>query len=229
MRPSDPPRTLEAALDSGELLAPEPHEIRTFVALGDSFTAGTGSDSGQCWADRLAESLRGERPDLLYRNLASEGATSSDLLEQVANAIEHEPDLATVICGANDVFTTVRPRPDEIAARLAQAFDRLRDAVPGALIATATVPERWRFLALGPRTHARVATGIEGLNAQIRALAAAREIPCLDVATHPGLGDPANFSDDGLHPSPLGHAKAAHAFARLLQVHTGANSWVEER
>ena len=201
--------------------------IRNFVALGDSFTAGTGTDSGACWADRLADSLRRRRPDLLYRNLAWEGATSAQALEQVATAIEIEPDLVSLIAGANDVFETTRPDPDRVAENLEHGLDELRRSVPGALIVTATIPERWRFLPLGPRTRARVAGGIEGVNERVRRIAAQRGIPCLDVAAHPGLSEPENFCDDGLHPSPVGHARAASAFERLLQAHTGSNLWVE--
>lgn len=207
-----------------------PADIRTFIALGDSFTAGTGCEPGDGWADRLATSMRRERPRLLYRNLASEGATTTEVLEgQLSRALEVEPDLATLIAGANDVLQTVRPRPEEIAERLARGFDTIKQAVPGVLIVTATVPERWRFMRMGPRTQARVSAGITELNGRIRALAEERGMPCLDVAAHPGLADAENFAEDGLHPSPLGHARAAAAFTRLLQSQTGANTWVEEK
>ena len=84
------------------------------------------------------------------------------------------------------------------------------------LIVTATVPERWRFLDPHPRTQRRVLAGLRRLNAAIRALAADRAIPLLDVAGHPGLDDSANFAADGLHPSALGHTRAAREFERLL-------------
>ncbi len=196
-------------------------EVGSYAAIGDSFTAGTASEEGARWADRLAASLRRREPDLVYRNLASEGATSAAVLEQVGEALQLEPDLATVICGANDVLESVRPDPDAFAARLAEAFGALLSAVPGILIVTATIPERWRFLEMGPRTRERVARGTEEVNARIRALASERRIACLDVAAHPGLGDPENFSDDGLHPSSLGHARATFAFESLLQAHAG--------
>ena len=201
--------------------------IRSFVALGDSFTAGTGTETGDCWADRLAASLRGRRPDLMYRNLAWEGATSAQTLEQVATAIEIEPDLVSLIAGANDVFETTRPDPERIAENLAQGLDELRRSLPGALIVTATIPERWRFLDMGPRTRARVAGGIEGVNDRVRRIAAERGIPCLDVAAHSGLSEPENFCDDGLHPSPVGHARAATAFERLIRAHAGRSLQVE--
>jgi lysophospholipase L1-like esterase len=220
---SDPyaDRSLPAQGEAGDV----PPRVRAFAALGDSFTAGTGCTPGRSWADLLAARLRLRAPDLIYVNLAKQGATTKDLERQVPEAVELEPDLVTVICGANDVFETVRPRPARAAARLAGALDAVRESVPGALMVTATVPERWRFLELRPRTQARVSRGVTELNELIRELARDHRIPCLDVASHPGLHDAENFSQDGLHPSELGHARAADGFERLLRVHIGDPEW----
>lgn len=187
-----------------------------YAALGDSFTAGTGCEPGERWPDRLAEALRRECPGLVYRNLAEKGATTADVMEQAGLALQLEPDLVTVICGANDVLESVRPDIQGCADRLAAIVDRLLDALPGVLAVTATLPEQWRFLGLRPRTQQRVSNGLRALNAEIRNLAAERSIPLLDVAADPGLGDPANFAEDGLHPSALGHARAARELERLL-------------
>ncbi len=192
--------------------------ITGFVALGDSFTAGTGCLPGESWADRLAAALRSGHPELAYRNFARDGATSGEVLEQqIGPALQLEPDLAVVICGANDVIRSVRPDADGFGERYAEILDRLRDALPGGLIATATQPEEWRFLELRPRTRRRILDGLRAINERTRTIAAEREIPCLDVAGHPGLDDRENFSADGLHPSALGHARAAAAFERLLR------------
>lgn len=206
-----------------------PPRLTAFAAIGDSFTAGTGTRDGSCWADRLAGQLRRGSPGLRYSNLAQEGATTTDALAQLEPAIELGPDLATVICGANDVFATVRPRPDEIAGRLAGLIDALREGVPGALVVTATVPERWRFLELGPRTEARISRGIDALNCRIRELAAERRLPLLDVAVDRGLHDSENFAPDGLHPSSLGHERAAAAFMRLVADHAPDTNREEDR
>ena len=191
--------------------------ISCFVALGDSFTAGTGCAPGEGWADRIATGLRRRNPGLTYRNLAADGATSGQVLGQLREALELEPDLVTVICGANDVLRRVRPDAEGYGERLAELLDRVRSALPGAAILTATSPEGWRFMELGPRTQARVTTGIRRANALTRAVAADRGVPCLDVVDHPGLADPANFSADGLHPSSVGHRRAATEFAEVLR------------
>jgi lysophospholipase L1-like esterase len=199
-------------------LSPERRRRRLalFAALGDSFTAGTGCGRGEAWPELLATAIRKENPSLELRNLAVEGATSGEVREQLSEAIELEPDLVTVVCGANDALRSTRPDPDRYAANLSAILIGLRRAIPGVRLATATSPEQWDFLGLGPRTRDRVATGIANVNGATRRIAAELGVPCLDVASHPGLADPRNFGDDGLHPSPLGHRRAAHGFAYLL-------------
>ena len=196
---------------------PDPSRpIRCYVALGDSFTAGTGCAPGERWADRLAGMLAARRSDLVYRNLAVEGARSEAVLVQLGPALQLEPDLVTVVCGTNDVLFSVRPDAAAYARRLTGIFRRLRETLPTVRIATATAPDRWDFLDFGPRTATRLERGIERFNAATRAVAEASSVPYLEVAGHPDLAEASNFVDDGLHPSANGHAKAATGFARLL-------------
>ncbi len=199
-------------------------QVSSFVALGDSFTAGRGIDADARWADRLAASLRARHPGLAYHNLAVDGATSAEVLDQVGPAIQLEPDLVTLICGANDVIGSVRPDVDGYAKHLAAIIDRLTGALPRVAILTATSPEQWRFLDLRPRTRARVIDGISRLNEATRSVAGSRSVPVVDVVRHPGLDQEENFLADGLHPSPTGHGRAATEFARALRDQFGIDS-----
>lgn len=212
----DPLVTIARALQEHGRYEPPPG-ISCFVALGDSFTAGTGSPEGLGWADRIASALRRRDSAFVYRNLAEDGATSADVLDQADQAIQLEPDLVTVICGANDVLRSTRPDEAAYARRLRRIFRRLREAGPGVILVTATSPSRWDFVPLGPRTRARVEDGMRSFNDVTRRVAQEHGVPCLDVADHPGLRDRGNFATDGLHPSPRGHARAARAFAALLR------------
>src|SRR5438093_870641 len=140
-----------------------------YVALGDSFTAGKGCAPAERWADRLATGLGMLHSPVGYYNLATDGATSADVLErQLGEALQLEPDLVTLMCGANDVLSSVRPDADGYRGRLAAILDGLRAGMPRAAILTATTPEGWRFLELRPRTRARVMRGIRGVNAAQR-------------------------------------------------------------
>jgi lysophospholipase L1-like esterase len=203
--------------------------VSCFVALGDSFTAGKGCAPGESWADRVAASLREREPKLTYRNLAEDGATSEAVLGQVGAALQLEPDLVTVICGANDVLRSVRPDVERYARTLERVLERLCEGLPEVAILTATSPESWRFMELGPRTRARVTDGIGRVNDATRAISARRGIPCLDVVGHPGLADRANFSADGLHPSAVGHERAACELARVLHDEFGIDIGTEGR
>jgi lysophospholipase L1-like esterase len=196
--------------------------VSTYVALGDSFTAGRESVAAERWADRLADGLRAANSELTYRNLAVDGASSAEVLEQLPEAIAPGPDLVTVICGANDVLLTSRPDVEGYERRLSEIFGRLRAELPdGAAILTATAPESWHFIDLRPRTRARLVQALSDLNAVTKAVAARHRVPCLDVAGHPGLTDRANFSADGLHPSAIGHERAAEEISLSLRAHFG--------
>jgi lysophospholipase L1-like esterase len=212
----DPFVTIARALREQGRLEP-PRAVSCYAALGDSFTAGTGSPEGLGWSHRIAEGLRRRNTAFVYRNLAEDGATSEDVLDQLGHALQLEPDLVTVICGANDVLRSTRPDPLLYAGRLGEIFERLHNAGPRVIVVTATSPDRWDFVRLGPRTRARVEAGMRELNDVTREVARTHCVPCLDVADHPGLRDRDNFATDGLHPSVRGHARAAGAFALLLR------------
>jgi lysophospholipase L1-like esterase len=220
MSPRDPFATIAGSLARGE----PRRRVSSYAALGDSFTAGRGCDADVRWADRLAAALRTLEPDLAYHNLAVSGATSGEVLEQVGTAIQLEPDLVTVVCGANDVIGSVRPDLDAYAEHLAAILDRLARGLPRVAILTATTPEAWRFYDLRPRTRARVSGGIARLNELTREVAASRSVPVLDVVTHPALERSESFLADGLHPSPSGHERAAVEFGRALRREFGIES-----
>ena len=112
---------------------------------------------GERWADRLAAGAARGHPALGYHNLAVDGATSADVLEQVGGRSQLEPDLVTVICGANDVLRSVRPDVDGYA-RAARGDPRrpARAAAAGARSSPRPRPRAGDFLELRPRTQARV-------------------------------------------------------------------------
>ncbi len=186
--------------------------MTTYVALGDSFTAGL--EPGQPrWADELAREL-GAR----YVNLASVGATSEQVeLEQLERALQMSPDVVTLVCGANDVLFNTRPDADAYAARLSRMFTRLRRELPGVEIVTATYPDITRFLDLRPRTRARVEEGMNRFNAALRRVARRHDVVLMESFDHPAANDRDTYADDGFHPSAEGHRKAAREFLRAIR------------
>jgi len=196
--------------------------VRAYAALGDSFTAGRDSIDGDRWADLLAAGMRRSNPELRYENLAVDGATSAEVLdEQVEPGLALEPDFVTVICGANDVLLATRPDVDAYADNFEAILTRLREAAPEAMLVTATAPEGWQFMELRPRTEARLIEATKELNDVTRAAAKRYDVECLPVAGHPALRDPATFSADGLHPSATGHRTVARESALFLNARLG--------
>jgi hypothetical protein len=97
--------------------------VTTYVAMGDSFTAGFEPGKPR-WPDELADALG---PGVRYENVAVVGATSEQVeREQLPRAVELRPDLVTLVCGANDVLDSTRPDPDAYGVRLSRMFARLR-------------------------------------------------------------------------------------------------------
>jgi lysophospholipase L1-like esterase len=191
--------------------------VRRFAALGDSFTAGTQPGSPR-WPDEVARLFPGCR----YVNLARPRVRSEEVAaEQLPRAIALGPDLVSVICGANDVILTTRPDVAAFAETFSGMLARLRAELPGAALATATYPDVSLHFPLRPRSRQRVARGLRELNEAIRLAARRYGAACLEFAEHPDRGERENFADDGFHPSPDGHRKAAREFALGLRHHFG--------
>ena len=196
--------------------------MRAYAALGDSFTAGRDSIDAERWPDLLAAGMRRVNPDLRYENLAVDGATSAEVLDgQVEPALALEPDLLTVICGANDVLLATRPDVSGYAERIDKILSRLREGAPEAALVTATAPETWHFMDLRPRTERRLIEATTELNELTRVAAKRYDVLCLPVAGHELLKDPDTFSADGLHPSSAGHRFAAEQAAIVLHQRFG--------
>ena len=187
--------------------------MTTYVAMGDSFTAGLEPGKPR-WPDELADALG---PDVRYENLAEVGATSERVeREQLPRAVELGPDLVTLVCGANDVLDSTRPDPDAYAVRLSRMFSKLRRAAPDAEILTATYPDISRFLDLRPRSRDRVEKGMRMFNAACRAVARRHDVELLEGFDHPVARLRGAFADDGFHPSDEGHRHAAAEFLSSL-------------
>jgi len=190
---------------------------RCYLALGDSFSAGIDAGSETPWPEAVANDLRRASPRLRFANLASVGATSQAVLDdQLPHAAGLQPDLVSLICGANDVLLSVRPDVDAFERRLDELVSRLDMLESRPLVVTATYPDLATFLPLRPRTAERVAAGLAAVNEAVRRVSSAHGAHCLEWAGHSGVADRENFADDDFHPSPIGHKRAAAAFAEGL-------------
>lgn len=194
--------------------------MRCYVAIGDSFTAGIDPTQSR-WADEVAKALG---PDVRYENIATIGATSEDVeRDQIDQGIAFDPDVVSLVCGANDVLLSTRPEPDAYAERLGRMFGRLKAELPRATVVTATYPDISQFLDLRPRTRARVEKGMVVFNEICRKTAHEHDVVLLEGFDHPDAGNREVFAEDGFHPSQEGHLKAAQEFVDAIRSRLGTH------
>lgn len=88
----------------------EKSSVITYVAIGDSLTAGTGASSVSSSLPALvAEKISADlRTMVSVKNLGVPGATSFELLTgQILDAPQHNPDMITLFIGTNDLHNFV--------------------------------------------------------------------------------------------------------------------------
>ncbi|MDH6423294.1 SGNH/GDSL hydrolase family protein [Aurantimicrobium minutum] len=193
--------------------------IRRYVALGDSLTEGIGDDRFEQdrifagWADRFAVLLNQDAiaagEDFLYANLAVRSRNSSEILShQVDEALLLEPDLVTIMAGANDLW---RPRKswELVRAQFTVAVEQLKAAGVTVVLTNCINPvHHWSFR--GGALRAKELTKL------IEEVAREQNVLVLDVYRSPTLRRLRVWSDDCVHFGPRGHAHVANKAAKLL-------------
>jgi lysophospholipase L1-like esterase len=199
---------------------------RRFVALGDSTTEGLmdlnpdGTFRG--WADRLAERLAQDEPDLRYANLAVRGKLSGQVREdQLDAALALEPDLASVLSGLNDMLRRACDVP-AVAAEIEAMVVALRSA--GADVLAFTLPDPVPINPIARTAAAR----LRALNAAVREIAARHGAYVIDLEAHPVASDRRLWDVDRLHANPEGHQRIAHAAAHALGLAGADDSWTTD-
>ncbi|ARQ71909.1 SGNH/GDSL hydrolase family protein [Streptomyces marincola] len=187
-------------------------EIRSFVALGDSFTEGMSDflpdGTYRGWADLLAQRLAARRAGFQYANLAVRGKLMRQIAEeQVPAGAAMDADLVTLVGGLNDVL---RPRCDmaEVCGLLEESVARLAPACRRLVLMRS--PGR-----SGPVLE-RYRGRMEALFSFIDTLAARYGAHVVDLYASRALGDPRLWADDRLHLTTEGHQRVAEAVWQRL-------------
>ena len=190
-----------------------------YVALGDSTTEGLDDpypDGGyRGWADRLAERLAVETPDLGYANLAIRGRKVPQIrAEQLEPALALDPDLASVIGGLNDILRR-NVDLERVCADLEAMIEALRGI--GATVLVMTYPDPTAVIAVA---RSRVQSRVTAFNRRLRAIAARHGATMIDIEGD-GIAHPALWSPDRLHANGLGHERITSAAAAALGLEAG--------
>ena len=194
-----------------------------YLALGDSYTIGTGlEDEAQNFPSLLASRLTAETGiDVALVNLGVNGYTTTDLIREELPVARHaRPELVTILIGANDVVQGSDEA--DYRTRLARIYDAVKElGLPADRVLTVSIPD---FSPLpgarpfGSPSHLRAR--IDAFNASARKESVSRGLRYADITaisreTNRG-GD--WLAGDGLHPGPAQH----RAFADHLWETSGA-------
>lgn len=198
-----------------------------FLALGDSFTIGTGIGPERAFPALLAARWRTRGRPVELREPAVNGYATDELIaEELPLARAFRPDLVTLLIGANDVVRAIRAAGAFGSAaeeRYRSQLDRIHDALrqagtpPGA-VHVLPQPDWSAAPAAAPFGAPEVLReAIERANEAARQAALRADSPYLDlVPLMRSQAARAMFAPDGLHPSADAHAEWAAALdARL--------------
>ena len=200
-----------------------PGKPLSMVVLGDSTAAGYGvhrprETPGALLATGVSRRLR--RPVRLHR-LAVVGAVSAGLRHQVEAALEHDPQVAVIIIGGNDI-THVSDRSSAVR-HLGDAVRRLRAV--GCKVVVGTCPDVGAIQPIKPPLRWLARTWSRQLAAEQTVAvveAGGRTVSLGDLLGPAFAADPVRmFGSDRFHPSVEGYARAAAVIMPTLMAVLG--------
>jgi len=200
-----------------------PGKPLSMVILGDSSAAGYGvhrprETPGALLAIGVSRRLR--RPVRLHR-LAVVGSVSAGLRHQVEAALEHDPDVAVIIIGGNDV-THVSDRSSAVR-HLGDCVRRLRAA--GCKVVVGTCPDIGAIQPIKPPLRWLARSWSRQLAAEQTVAvveAGGRTVSLGDLLGPAFAADPVRmFGSDRFHPSVEGYARAAAVILPTLMAVLG--------
>jgi lysophospholipase L1-like esterase len=185
-----------------------------FLALGDSFTIGTGTTPDRSFPAVLAGIWRDRGLAVELQNPAVNGYTTDDLIaDELPLVASFRPTLVTVLIGANDIVQG--SREDRYRAQLVRIHQRIRADAPSARVIALPQPD-WSLspAAAGFGDAAVITRAIERFNEVAREEAERTGARWLDLL--PLMREQARkrmVAPDGLHPSAEAYGEWARELA----------------
>ncbi len=194
--------------------APSAPPVR-YLALGDSFTAGTALPKEESFPEQLAALLKRGGREVSLLNPAVAGFTTDDLIaRELPLVADFKPTLITVAIGANDLVR--QPGED----RYRQQVRRILKAVSGLGATVVVLPQPdWSVAPVAAQfgTPAQLRAQIERMNQILAEEAKARGARFLDLwAGNVRASQEGHFASDGLHPDATVYAAWSKAIAAAV-------------
>jgi lysophospholipase L1-like esterase len=199
------------------------------VALGDSYTIGTGlADGTKSFPNLLTERLKDEIGiDVALVNLGVNGYTTTDLVrEELPVARDVRPELVTILIGANDIVqgsdaAAYRTRLAEIYNAVAELGVAAKRVVAISIPDFSAVPGASSF---GSAHDLRAR--IDAFNAVAQSEAASRGFGYVDITAISREGGGADWlASDNLHPGPAQHRAFADQIWEPSRPRWGTVQW----
>lgn len=189
-----------------------------YVALGDSYTIGTGVTDAERWPNQLAARI-GEIE--LAGNLGVNAFTSADLIaDELPQLDALRPELVSLLIGVNDVVQGV---PDaRYASNVAIILDDLAARLPADRIVCVATPDYTRTPRGAEYGNPDLQSDrIVRINAILREACELRGItfvPDIFEISQRAGDDPDLVAEDGLHPSGVQYRLWVEAIAPVVEV-----------
>lgn len=193
----------------------------TFLALGDSYTIGTGVSQAESWPLQLAARLRTanisvDNPQVIAVN----GWKTTDLMRGITNTPTHPPyNLVTLLIGVNNQYNglSLDAYAQDFTSLLDQAI-QFAGGDPGKVIVV-TIPD-WGVTAFASgQNQAEIGAQIDQFNQTALGIAKQAGVSTISVTEiSRQAGDkPGMLARDGLHPSGEQYALWVDAIYPLAQ------------
>ncbi|HVD30569.1 MAG TPA: SGNH/GDSL hydrolase family protein [Methylomirabilota bacterium] len=185
-----------------------------FLALGDSFTIGTGTTPDRSFPAVLARLWTERGRTVVLSNPAVNGYTTDDLIrDELPVVVSFLPTLITLLIGANDLVQG--SSDDRYRRQLRSIHERIRADAPDARVIALPQPD-WSLAPAGSGfgEPSGVARKIERFNEIARDEGERARAVWIDL--FPLMGEQGRkkmFASDGLHPSAEAYAEWARALA----------------
>lgn len=179
-------------------------EIKTFLALGDSYTIGESVEVEMRWPMQLAQALKAQKSIMKPTLIAKTGWTTDELLEGINQAaLDDSYDYVSLLIGVNNQYRgrSVASFEPEFTTLLKRAIALSKNKTDGVFVLS--IPD-WGVMPFAEgRDRKQIAHEIDAYNARIERICKAYGVRYFNITeiSRQASENADLIAIDGLHPS----------------------------